>query len=67
MNHKHQISQSFTVNSMGDKQCQTDTFDIRIQNDGDDKVEQPSEWAGSNYNPVRHHKSSIQLQYLSGH
>ncbi|PKU48353.1 hypothetical protein llap_1353 [Limosa lapponica baueri] len=29
--------------SMEDKQCQTDTFDIRVRNDGANKVEQPSE------------------------
>jgi len=38
MNPQHQISQSFTENSVGDKHTQTDTFDIRVHNDRDDEV-----------------------------
>lgn len=46
MNHKHQISQSFMVNSMGDKQAQTDTLTAEYRMTGmtrDDKMRQPSE------------------------
>lgn len=42
-NHNYHISQRPTLNSTGDKQCQSDTFDIRVQKDGGDKVEQLSE------------------------
>lgn len=42
-NHNYHISQRPTLNSTGDIQCQSGTFDIRVQKDGGDKVEQLSE------------------------